>query len=317
MDEPAPTARTEELAREYRAAAGVLLERLGGRRMAAMLRDVDSPGALADTAGWWPDLAIERKVELLETIDVDERLERVTAWVKEALAETEVADRIRSEVADGMEKTQREFLLRQQLAAIRKELGEGGDDEDLAEDYRAKLAELDVPSRRPRRRSSARSGASSAPTSRRPSTAGSAPGSTPCSSVPWGVRSDDDLDLAHARAVLDADHTGLDEVKDRIVEELAVRKLRLERHARARRRVGRRGRRRGHPRQGVDHRPGRSARRRQDLARRVGGPGARPQVRPRRARAASATRPRSVAIAAPTWAPGPAASSAPSARPAP
>ncbi len=230
VDEPAPTPRTEELAREYRAAAGVLLERLGGRRMAAMLRDVDSPGALADSAGWWPDLAIERKVELLETVDVDERLERVTAWVKEALAESEVADRIRSEVADGMEKTQREFLLRQQLAAIRKELGEGGDGEDLAEDYRTKLAELDVPE--PVHEAIEREIGRLERTNEQAAEHGwIRTWLDTIFEVPWGVRSDDDLDLTHARSVLDADHTGLDEVKERIVEELAVRKLRLERHA--------------------------------------------------------------------------------------
>jgi ATP-dependent Lon protease len=228
VDEPVPTARTEELAREYRAAAAVLLERLGGRRMAALLRDVDSPGALADSAGWWPDLAYERKVELLETIDVDDRLERVTAWVKEALAEGEVADRIRSEVAEGMEKTQREFLLRQQLAAIRKELGEGGEEEDLIEGYRAQLAERDVPE--------AVRDAIEREVSRLERTNEQAAEHgwirtwlDTILEVPWGVRSEDDLDLTHARGVLDADHTGLDEVKDRIVEELAVRKLRLER----------------------------------------------------------------------------------------
>ena len=230
VDDPVPTARTEELAREYRAAAAVLLERLGGRRMAALLRDVDSPGALADSAGWWPDLAYERKVELLETIDVDHRLERVTEWVKEALAEGEVADRIRSEVAEGMEKTQREFLLRQQLAAIRKELGEGGDDEDLIEGYRAQLAERDVPE--PVREAIEREVSRLERTNEQAAEHGwIRTWLDTIFEVPWGVRSDDDLNLTHAREVLDADHTGLDEVKDRIVEELAVRKLRLERRA--------------------------------------------------------------------------------------
>ncbi len=230
VDEPEPSEHTLELAREYRAAAGVLLERLGGRRMSAMLRDVESPGALADTAGWWPDLPVERKIELLEAIDVDDRLERVTAWVKEALAESEVADRIRTEVSEGMERTQREFLLRQQLAAIRKELGEGSDDEDLVDEYRAKLAERELPP--------AVAEAVERELERLERT-------TPQAAehgwirtwldtvleVPWDTRSEDDLDLVNARTVLDADHTGLDEVKDRIVEELAVRKLRLERGA--------------------------------------------------------------------------------------
>ena len=228
VEDSAPTERTHELAREYRAAAGLLLERLGGRRMSAMLRDVEEPGALADTAGWWPDLSIERKVELLEATDVDRRLEMVTAWVKEALADGELADRIRSDVSEGMEKTQREFLLRQQLAAIRRELGEEGDDEDGIEAYRARLADRDIP---------AEVGAAIERELGRlertsPQAAESGWIRTWLDTVvelPWGVRSTDHLDLGDARAVLDADHSGLDEVKDRIVEELAVRKLRLAR----------------------------------------------------------------------------------------
>ncbi len=224
------TDRTDELAREYRAAAGLLLERLGGRRMGAMLRDVDGPGALADTAGWWPDLSTERKIELLEAIDVDERLEKVTAWVKEALAEAELSDRIRSDVSDGMEKTQREFLLRQQLAAIRRELGEEGDDEDGIEAFRARLADRDIPAEVATaiERELGRLERTS------PQAAESGWIRTWLDTIielPWGVRSTDHLDLGDARAVLDADHSGLDEVKDRIVEELAVRKLRLARAA--------------------------------------------------------------------------------------
>ena len=230
VDEPAPTEHTEELAREYRAAAGLLLERLGGRRMTSMLRDVESPGALADTAGWWPDLTLERKVELLETIDVDVRLTNVVAWVKEALAEAELSDRIRSDVTDGMEKNQREFLLRQQLAAIRKELGDDGGEEDLAEGYRAKIADLDL--------TEATRTAIDREIDRLERTTPQAAEHgwirtwlDTITELPWGERSVDQLDLTHARTVLDADHTGLDEVKDRIVEELAVRKLRLTRAA--------------------------------------------------------------------------------------
>ena len=85
---------------------------------------------MADTAGYWPELSLERKVELLETLDVEARLTRVVAWARESLAELELKDRIRTDVAEGMERTQREFLLRQQLAAIRKELGEDGDGGD-------------------------------------------------------------------------------------------------------------------------------------------------------------------------------------------
>jgi len=228
VDDPPATARTEDLAREYRAAAGLLLEKLGGRRMSAMLRDVESPGALADTAGWWPDLTLERRVELLETIDVDERLTKVVAWVKDALAEAEVSEQIRSDVSEGMERNQREFLLRQQLAAIRKELGDETGEEDLAQGYRDRLEGRDLPQ-------DARV-AIEREIDRLERTSPQAAEHGWIRSwldtivdLPWGVRSEDHLDLVAARAVLDADHTGLEEVKDRIVEELAVRKLRRQR----------------------------------------------------------------------------------------
>ena len=228
-DEPA-TEAVEVLAREYRVAAGLLLERLGGRRMTAMLRDVESPSDLADTAGWWPELTLERKVQLLETIDVGERLTLAVAWVKEALAEAEVADQIRTDVTDGMEKNQREFLLRQQLAAIHKELGDNGSEDDAVADYRAQIAERELPA--DVRTSIDREIDRLERTS--PQAAEHGWIRTWLDTIielPWGVRSDDQLDLVHARTVLDADHTGLDEVKDRIVEELAVRKLRIERQA--------------------------------------------------------------------------------------
>jgi len=228
VDDAPPTPRADELGREYRATARNLLERVGGRGFAGLLRDVEGPGALADTLGWWPELSVERKVELLETVDVEPRIEKAVVWIKEALAEVELADQIRHDVTDGMEKTQREFLLRQQLAAIRKELGDAGDDEDLAETYRARLAELEL--------ADATRTAIEREIDRLERTS---PQNTEhgwirtwldtVTELPWGERTDDHLDLVDARAVLDADHTGLDEVKDRIVEFLAVRKLREER----------------------------------------------------------------------------------------
>ncbi len=196
--------------------------------MSGLLRDVDTPGALADTIGWWPELSVERKIQLLETIDVEARLELAVAWIKESLAEIELAEQIRHDVTDGMEKQQREFLLRQQLAAIRKELGEGGDDEDVVEEYRAKIAERDLPDdvRAAIEREIDRL--------ERTSPQAMEHGwirtwLDTMIELPWGTHSDDHLDLVDARAVLDADHTGLDEVKERIVEFLAVRKLREER----------------------------------------------------------------------------------------
>ena len=120
VDDREVSPRARELAVELRGAFRALFEQLGGPRLVEFLRGVDEPGALADLAGWWPDLSFERKVELLETIDVEQRVEKVLGWTKDALAELEVAHRIREDVTEGMEKTQREYLLRQQLAAIRK-----------------------------------------------------------------------------------------------------------------------------------------------------------------------------------------------------
>ncbi|HWC12454.1 MAG TPA: LON peptidase substrate-binding domain-containing protein [Acidimicrobiales bacterium] len=120
VGEHEPSERCFELAREYRAVVQNILEERGARQLAEALRGITDPGAMADTAGYSPDLTLEQKVELLETVDVEARLERVLAWAKDTLADLALKERIRNDVAEGMEKTQREFLLRQQLAAIRK-----------------------------------------------------------------------------------------------------------------------------------------------------------------------------------------------------
>src|SRR5688500_14882729 len=143
VDDPEPSEHANELAREYRATVGVIAERIRAGRLHEALQGVTDPGALADTAGWWPDLTIERRVELLETLDVEARLEKVLGWARDALAELEVAEKIRTEVSDGMEKQQREFLLRRQMDAIRKELGEGAD--DFVAEYRRRIDEGALP----------------------------------------------------------------------------------------------------------------------------------------------------------------------------
>ncbi|HKA82749.1 MAG TPA: endopeptidase La [Acidimicrobiales bacterium] len=223
----------DELATELRAALRALFESLGGRRLTEVLRGVDDPSALADIVGWWPDLAVERKVELLETTELIERLRLVLGWVKEALAEHELADKIRHDVSEGLESRQREFLLRQQMDAIRKELGEDGGD-DLVGGYRARLGEL------------VEAKALTDDTRKAIEREIDRLERTPEQNtehgwirnwldtvfeIPWGERSVDDYDIERARQVLDQDHTGLDEVKDRIVEMLAVRKLLAERAA--------------------------------------------------------------------------------------
>ena len=225
--DPAPSPRAVELAREYRAVVENILESRGASRIAEALRGISDPSEMADTAGYSPDLAFEKKVEVLETIDVEERLEKVLAWAKETLAELTLKERIRSDVAEGMEKTQRDFLLRQQLAAIKKELGEDGGDGPLA-DYRAALEERELPAdvRVAVEREIERLERTS---EQSPEHGWIRTWLDTMLELPWGVSTDDRLDIAEARAVLDADHTGLDDVKDRIVEYLAVRKLRADR----------------------------------------------------------------------------------------
>ena len=223
----------DELATELRAALRALFESLGGRRLTEVLRGVDDPSALADIVGWWPDLAVERKVELLETTELVERLRLVLGWVKEALAEHELADKIRHDVSEGLEARQREFILRQQMDAIRKELGEDGGD-DLGGGYRERLTKLveakavTDDTRKAIEREIER-------LERTPEQATEhgwiRNWLDTVFEIPWGERSVDDYDIDRARQVLDEDHTGLDEVKDRIVEMLAVRKLLAERAA--------------------------------------------------------------------------------------
>jgi ATP-dependent Lon protease len=229
------TGEVAELATELRAALRALFESLGGRRLTEVLRGVDDPSALADIVGWWPDLAVDRKVELLETTELIERLRLVLGWVKEALAEHELADKIRHDVSEGLEARQREFLLRQQMDAIRKELGEDGGD-DLVGGYRKRLTKL-VEAKavtEDTRKAIEREIERLERTPEQNTEHGWIRNwLDTVFEIPWGERSVDDYDIERARRVLDEDHTGLDEVKDRIVEMLAVRKLLAERAAEA------------------------------------------------------------------------------------
>ncbi|HVL29031.1 MAG TPA: endopeptidase La [Acidimicrobiales bacterium] len=225
--EPA-TPHAQELAREYRAVVENILEARGAAQMAELFRGITDPGAMADTAGYSPDLSFEQKVELLETVDVVERLEKAVGWANEVLADLTIKERIRQDVTEGMEKTQREFLLRQQLAAIRRELGEDGDGEGVVEEYRTRLAESGAPDA-VRATVDKEIGRLERTSEQSPEHGWIRTWLDTVLEVPWGSRSEDRLDVAEARAVLDEDHTGLDDVKDRIVEYLAVRKLRAER----------------------------------------------------------------------------------------
>jgi ATP-dependent Lon protease len=217
----------EELARELRGVLGVLAERRRSRRLPELLRSTAEAGALADGFGAWSDLPTERKLELLEAVEVRARVELALRLARDLLAEHELQERIRHEVTDGMERQQREFLLRQQLQAIRKELGES-DDGDGADSYRERAAAVDLPSD-VRAAVDREIGRLERTGEQNPEQGWIRTWLDTMLDLPWGVRSEERLDVSDARDVLDADHTGLTDVKDRIVEYLAVRKLRAER----------------------------------------------------------------------------------------
>src|SRR5688572_26626473 len=223
---PAPAA-FRELEREYRAVVEEILELRGDDgRISAFVRSITEPGALADTAGYSPDLNFTQKVELLETLDSVERLKVALRLQQERLAELQVRKRIREDVESGAQKQQREYFLRQQMDAIRKELGES--DGSVAQEYRKKLEAAGMPDnvRQQAERELSRFerlGDSNAEASMIRTYLDW------LLAVPWAHRSEERLDPRHAREVLDADHAGLDDVKKRITEYLAVRKLRAER----------------------------------------------------------------------------------------
>jgi ATP-dependent Lon protease len=225
-ENPAPVT-TRELEREYRAIVEEILElRDADERIGQFLRSITGAGALADTCAYAPDISFAQRVELLETVDVVERLEFAVKLQRERLAELQVRARIREDVESGAQKQQREWFLRQQLNSIRKELGE--DEGSVVEEYRTKIEEAGMPD-------DVRAQAERE--LRRLETMGEGSGEASMirtylewlTAVPWSKRSEERLDPVNAREVLDNDHAGLDDVKDRIVEYLAVRKLRQER----------------------------------------------------------------------------------------
>src|SRR5215207_7015308 len=219
--------RTRDLEREYRAVVEEILEARGAdERVGAFLRAIAEPGALADTIGYSPDVTFEDKVRVLETVDVTERLALAVKLQRDRLTELQVRRKIREDVQSGADQQQREYFLRKQMESIQRELGE--DSASVVEEYRTKIAESGMPDE-VREQADKELGRLERMGEQ------SAEAGTIRSyldwlvAVPWGEQSDEKLDPVHARAVLDADHAGLEDVKDRIVEYLAVKKLRVER----------------------------------------------------------------------------------------
>ncbi|HUY58695.1 MAG TPA: endopeptidase La [Solirubrobacteraceae bacterium] len=218
---------TRELEREYRAVVEEILELRGAdSRIQSFLRGITEPGALADSTGYSPDLNYEQRIELLQEVDILERLKLAVKFQRERLAELQVRKRIRDDVESGAEKQQREYFLRKQMESIRRELDE--DDASVVEEYRTKIEESAMPEA-VREQADKELG--------RLERMGEQSGESSVIrtyldwllAVPWGNHSDERLDPEHARTVLNADHAGLDDVKDRIVEYIAVKKLRQER----------------------------------------------------------------------------------------
>ena len=229
VDEGEPGPEAADLAREYRAIVENILLARGARGIAERLRDVTEPSRVADVSGYSPDLTLAQKVEVLETVDVEARLRLVLGWAREVLADLTLRERIRSTVEDGLEKNQRELLLRRQLDAIRRELGElDGTGGDSSESYRERLAGLPLPEAA--REAVEREIAKLERTSEQsPEHGWLRTWLDTVLDLPWGEESEDALDVPAAAAILDEDHDGLEDVKERVLEHLAVRKLQTER----------------------------------------------------------------------------------------
>ncbi|GIF51689.1 ATP-dependent Lon protease [Asanoa ferruginea] len=227
LDETPPAGKARELATEYKALVKSLLQERGAWQVIDAVERMTDLSELADSAGYAPWLTLEQKIELLNAQDVTARLELLVGWVRDYLAEQEVNEGIANDVREGLEKSQREFLLRQQLAAIRKELGE--DEPDGSADYRSRVEAADLPEK-VREAAMREVGRLERASDQSPESGWIRTWLDTVLEMPWSTTTDDNTDLIAAREVLDTDHAGLSDVKDRILEYLAVRNRRAERN---------------------------------------------------------------------------------------
>ncbi|MEV4617487.1 endopeptidase La [Asanoa sp. NPDC049573] len=227
LTETPPAGKARELASEYKALVKSVLQQRGAWQVIDAVERMTDLSELADSAGYAPWLTLEQKIELLGAEDVTARLELLVGWVRDYLAEQEVTERITNDVREGLEKSQREFLLRQQLAAIRKELGE--DEPDGSADYRSRVEAADLPEK-VREAAMREVGRLERASDQSPESGWIRTWLDTVLEMPWSTTTDDNTDLVAARAVLDTDHAGLADVKDRILEYLAVRNRRAERN---------------------------------------------------------------------------------------
>ncbi|MEY9945904.1 endopeptidase La [Kitasatospora sp. GAS1066B] len=223
-----PAGRAAELVKEYKALSTEWLRKRGAWQIVDRVAAIEGVGELADNIGYAPFATAEQKLKVLLEADQLARLEYALQLLRDHLAEEEVNDSIRKDVEEGVAKQQKEFLLRRQLEAVRKELAElNGEAADEEGDYRARVEAADLPEK-------VREAALKEVDKLERSSDQSPEGSwirtwlDTVLELPWNNRSEDGYDIAGARAVLDADHAGLADVKDRIVEYLAVRKRRAD-----------------------------------------------------------------------------------------
>ncbi|MER6204493.1 endopeptidase La [Streptomyces sp. NPDC001073] len=230
LPEPLPGS-VSELVKEYKALATAWLRKRGAWQVVDRVQAIDDVSTLADNSGYSPFLTTEQKIELLETADPVARLKLATQHLRDHLAEQDVAETIAKDVQEGVDKQQREFLLRRQLEAVRKELRElNGDtsDGEESDDYRARVEAADLPEK-------VREAALKEVEKLERSSDQSPEGSwirtwlDTVLELPWNERTQDEYDIQGAKAILDAEHAGLEDVKERITEYLAVRKRRAER----------------------------------------------------------------------------------------
>jgi len=222
--------RANELAKEYKSLVIATLQQRGAWQVVDSIQQLEDPSAIADRAGYASYLTTEQKLQLLESTDLVERLELAIRWTREHLAELDVAESIRKDVTEGMEKQQKEFLLRQQLAAVRKELNEltGGGTGTEEDDYRSRVEAADLPENVRDAALKEVDKLERTPDGS-PETGWIRTWLDTILDMPWNERTEDAYDIAGARQILDEDHTGLEDVKERIIEYLAVRKRREDR----------------------------------------------------------------------------------------
>ncbi|MFD4558340.1 endopeptidase La [Streptomyces sp. NPDC058469] len=230
LTEPLPGSVTE-LVKEYKALATAWLRKRGAWQVVDRVQAIDDVSTLADNSGYSPFLTTDQKIELLETAEPVARLKLATQHLRDHLAEQDVAETIAKDVQEGVDKQQREFLLRRQLEAVRKELRELNGDStegEESDDYRTRVEAADLPEK-------VREAALKEVEKLERSSDQSPEGSwirtwlDTVLELPWNERTQDEYDIQGAKAILDAEHAGLDDVKERITEYLAVRKRRAER----------------------------------------------------------------------------------------